>query len=112
MLEAKLSEAVVFKKIIEAIRDGVSDVNFEFSPSGLSLQSIDSSHVVLTMLLMRADGFESYRCDRNIPIGININSLSKIIKCAGNDDSITIRADDNGQNINFVFESKSKKRRQ
>lgn len=107
MLEATLSEGAVFKKIIESIKDIIQDVQFEFSSAGMSLQAMETSHVVLVMLLLRSEGFDSYRCDRTMPIGINIASLSKIIKCAGNDDSITIKADDGGDTINFVFESKS-----
>lgn len=34
MFEAKLSEGYVFKKIIDAVKDVVSDVNLEISPSG------------------------------------------------------------------------------
>lgn len=107
MLEAKLSESAVLKKIVGSIQDLFSDVQFEFSSGGMSLQAMESSHVVLVMLLMRSEGFESYRCDRTMPVGINMGSLGKIIKCAGNDDSITLKADDGGETINFVFESKS-----
>jgi proliferating cell nuclear antigen len=110
MLEAKLSEGAVFKKIIDSLKDLFTDVQFEFSSGGMSLQAMESSHVVLAMLLMRSEAFESYRCDRTMPIGINIVSLSKIIKCCGNDDSITIKADDGGETINFVFESKNGER--
>jgi len=110
MLEAKFSEGTVFKKLIESFKDLITDANFEFSAGGMSLQSMDSTHVVLVMMLMRADGFERYRCDRTMPIGVNLNVLSKIVKCAGNDDSITIRADDGGETINFVFESGSGER--
>lgn len=105
MLEARFSEGAIFKKIIESFKDLITDANFEFSAGGMSLQSMDSTHVVLVMLLMRADGFEKYRCDRTMPIGVNLGTLSKVIKCAGNDDAITVRADDGGETINFVFES-------
>jgi proliferating cell nuclear antigen len=37
MFEAKLSEATVLKKIIEAIKDLVTDVNIDATPSGISL---------------------------------------------------------------------------
>ena len=30
------------------------------------------------------------------------------MKCAGNDDVVTIRAEDNADTVNFVFESPSK----
>ena len=35
-------------------------------------------------------------------------SMSKILKCAGNDDAITVKADDNADTITFMFESPSK----
>ena len=31
--------------------------------------------------------------------------MSKVLKCAGNDDQITIRADDEGDTVKFCFES-------
>lgn len=34
-------------------------------------------------------------------------SMSKILKCAGNDDAITVKADDNADTITFMFESPS-----
>jgi len=35
MFEAKLSEGVVFKKIVDSIKDIVTDVNIDISPSGI-----------------------------------------------------------------------------
>ena len=34
MFEAKLTEGHIFKKIVEAIKDLVTDVNIDVSPSG------------------------------------------------------------------------------
>jgi hypothetical protein len=34
MFEAKLTEGIVFKKIVESIKDIVTDVNIDISPSG------------------------------------------------------------------------------
>ena len=34
MFEAKLAEGFIFKKIVEAIKDLVTDVNLDVSPSG------------------------------------------------------------------------------
>jgi len=67
---------------------------------------MDSSHVSLVALFLRADGFEHYRCDRNTALGINLASMAKVLKCASNDDSITLKAEEGGDNVSFVFESK------
>ena len=54
----------------------------------------DSSHVSLVALLLRADGFDHFRCDRNISLGINLTSMGKVLKCCNNDDIVTLKADD------------------
>ena len=38
-----------------------------------ALQAMDNSHVALVSLKLTADQFESYRCDRNMPLGVNVS---------------------------------------
>ncbi|ORY01952.1 proliferating cell nuclear antigen [Basidiobolus meristosporus CBS 931.73] len=110
MLEARLTQGSLLKKILEAIKELVTDANFDCNDTGIALQAMDSSHVALVAMLLRSDGFDPYRCDRNLPLGINLNSFTKILKCAGNDDVITLKADDSGDILNLLFESPSNDR--
>lgn len=71
---------------------------------------MDSSHVSLVALFLRSEGFAHYRADRNISLGINLMNMSKILKCSGGDDTITLKAEDNGDQVEFVFESPSQYR--
>jgi len=107
MFEAKLKQAGLLKRLLESIKDLVTHANFDCSPTGIALQAMDESRVSLVALLLRQEGFESYRCDRALPLGINLESMAKILKCAANDDSVTMKADDNGDSITFTFESTS-----
>lgn len=66
---------------------------------------MDSSHVSLCALKMRAEGFDHYRCDKNISLGVNTPNLSKILKCAGNDDLVTIKSEEETDTLNMMFES-------
>jgi proliferating cell nuclear antigen len=63
-------------------------------------------------LLLRRDSFEHYRCDRNLTLGINLGSMAKILKCAGNDDVLTLKTEDEGDTfintLTLMFESPSK----
>ncbi|KAF7722475.1 proliferating cell nuclear antigen [Apophysomyces ossiformis] len=106
MLEARLQQAKLLKSLLEAIKELVSECNFDCNDSGIALQAMDNSHVALVAMLLRADGFDPYRCDRNLPLGVNLTSLNKILKCARNDDILTIKADDGGDVLSIVFESK------
>ncbi|KAJ7959694.1 Proliferating cell nuclear antigen [Quillaja saponaria] len=105
MLELRLVRGDVLKKVLEAIKDLVNDANFDCSSTGFSLQAMDSSHVALVSLLLRSDGFEHYRCDRNISMGMNLANMAKMLKCAGNDDIVTLKADDGSDSVTFMFES-------
>ena len=93
-LEARITQGSLLKKLIEAVKDLVTEANFDCSASGIALQGMDSSHVSLVAMQLKSDGFEHYRCDRDMSIGMNMASLSKILKCANNDDVITIKAED------------------
>jgi proliferating cell nuclear antigen len=93
MFEAKLTEGHTLKKIVEAIKDLVTDVNLDVCPQGISLQAMDTSHVALVSLNLSMEGFEQYRCDTNVVLGINIINLSKVMKLADPSDSITLQTD-------------------
>lgn len=106
MFEARLVQGSLLKKLLEAVKDLLNEATFDCSGTGISLQAMDSSHVSLVSMLLRSDGFDAYRCDRNLSMGMNLTSMSKIIKCASNDDIITLKADDNNPDtVTFLFES-------
>lgn len=105
MFEAKLSEANVLKKIVEAIKDLVTDVNIDISANGMSIQAMDSSHVALVSLNIPSDGFESFRADTAQALGINIGNLSKVLKLAGGDDSLTLQSDQESSQLKLTFEN-------
>ena len=50
MFNAKLSQGITLKKLIESIKDLVSDINLDITSSRISLQAMDSSHVALVTL--------------------------------------------------------------
>lgn len=108
MFQAKLAEGIIFKKIIEAIKDLVLDINLDITQTGISLQAMDSSHVALVTLNLSSEGFEEYRCDKQMTLGISVSNLSKIMKCGGNEDSITLSAEEDPSSLNIKFENPSK----
>ncbi len=85
---------------------------------------MDSSHVALVSLLLRQDGFQvcllsslddisvfqHFRADRTVTLGVNMSAMAKILKCADNKDVLTLRADDNGDSLVFLFEDPKQNR--
>lgn len=72
MFEARLAQSSILKRVIEAIKDLITEAAFDCSDSGIQLQAMDNSHVSLVSLNLRSDGFDKYRCDRNLSMGINL----------------------------------------
>ncbi|KAB8206895.1 Mysoin-binding motif of peroxisomes-domain-containing protein [Aspergillus parasiticus] len=92
-------------QVVDAIKDLVQDCNFDCNDSGIALQAMDNSHVALVSMLLKAEGFSPYRCDRNIALGINLVSLTKVLRAAQNEDILTLKADDSPDAVNLMFES-------
>ncbi|KAG8706861.1 proliferating cell nuclear antigen [Ceratobasidium sp. 395] len=110
MLEARLEQAVTLKKLLDAIKELVTDANFECGDEGLKLQAMDNSHVALVSVQLEPEGFEKYRCDRPMPLGVNLGSLTKVLKCAKDDDRVTLKASDNADVLNLVYEARNSDR--
>jgi proliferating cell nuclear antigen len=110
MFVSKLKEGVLLKKLIESIKELVTDINLDITGAGVSLQAMDSSHVALVTLSLTSEGFEEYRCDKQMTLGVNILQLSKIMKCGGNEDSIILRAEVEPSALNIQFENKKQKK--
>jgi len=69
------------------------------------MQAMDSSHVSLVSLLLKSEGFENYDCARTISLGLNLASMTKILKCAQNDDSVVLNSAEGSDTIKLKFES-------
>ena len=105
MFEARLTQGKVFKQLIEALKDLVQEANIDCSDDEISIQAMDNSHVSLVAVSLRSGGFDHFRCDRPISLGFNAANMGKILKCAGNDDIITLKAEDEGDALTMMFES-------
>ncbi|KAF6837640.1 proliferating cell nuclear antigen [Colletotrichum plurivorum] len=105
MLEARLDQADILKKVVDAIKDLVQDCNFDCNDSGIMLQAMDNSHVALVSMALKTEAFTPYRCDRNIALGVNLTSLTKVLRAAQGEDVLTLKAEDAPDSLNIVFES-------
>merc|ERR1712060_261319 len=104
-LEAHGQQAVLLKKVVDAMKDLCKDVNFDCSEKGLQVQSMDSSHVALVSLLLREAAFAEFKCDRPTSLGMNVDSLGKILKMCGQNDSLKLRAHNDADVVSLQCES-------
>ncbi|NWI65103.1 PCNA protein, partial [Todus mexicanus] len=79
MFEARLVQGSVLKRVLEALKDLITEACWDLGSGGISLQSMDSSHVSLVQLTLRSEGFDTYRCDRNIAMGVNLTRMDLLV---------------------------------
>jgi len=105
VFEARLIQGNILKKILEALKELLNEATWDCSETGIQLQAMDNSHVSLVFVDLKAEGFDKYKCTRQISMGMSLTSMSKILRCAANDDSITIKAEDEPDKVTFMFEN-------
>ena len=71
MLEAKLQQSVILKRILEAMKDLCKEVNFDCDGEGIRLHAMDSSHVALVSMWLKECAFTDYKCDKHISLGMS-----------------------------------------
>uniref|UniRef100_A0A2R8ZIB0 DNA sliding clamp PCNA n=1 Tax=Pan paniscus TaxID=9597 RepID=A0A2R8ZIB0_PANPA len=110
MFEVPLVQGSILKKVLEALKDLINEACWAISLSSVNLQSMDSSHVSLVQFTLPSEGFDTYRCDCNLAMGVNLTIMSKILKCAGNEDIVTLRIEDNVNTLVLVFEASNQEK--
>ena len=107
MLSVRLMQGSIFKYIFAAFKDLVNEISFDWEPTDskrMTLQGMCSSHISLVRVSIEQDAFSEYRCDRAYSTGVNIDSLNKILKTCGPDDTMEIKSKiDKADNIDFMF---------
>ncbi len=108
MFEATLPEAHLLKRLVDSLKDLVQDVTLLLTPSGLSMQAMDSSHVALVSLMLPSTGgtFSAYRCDHQfMRIGVSMGSLAKVLKLGDGQDEVVLQANDDANVLKITFKN-------
>lgn len=110
MFEARLVRGHVLKQIVEAIKDLVTEANLDCSEHGLGMQAMDGNHVMLISLMLRERGFEHFRADQKMTLGVSFKALALVLKGCGKEDVVTLVARDDTDHLSLVFESPTNSR--
>ena len=83
-------QASCIKVLFDSLKDILTDVNIHFTENNMWLKAMDSSHVALIYLSLEAEHFETFICrSSNIVAGVNMTSISKLIKTITPQDTIS-----------------------
>jgi proliferating cell nuclear antigen len=105
MFEARLVQGNLLKKVLESVKDLLRQATWDCSDTGIQLQAMDTSHVSLVSINLSSEGFDKFWCERQLSMGMNLESMAKILRCSSKDDFVTIRTEDQADTVSFIFEA-------
>ena len=110
ILEIQTVQAAAFRILIEALKEILTDANFEFDSTGMKIVAMDSSHTVLVHLRLHSQNFETYNCNKDkLILGINLINLYKLMKIMGNNDTLSLKVEDEDQSMLHIIIENSEK---
>ena len=111
MFEAKLIQGSLLKRVLETVKNLLNEATLVCSKEGIQLEAMDHYRVSLMTVIIRADSFDKFQCDRTIRTGVDLAEMSKILCCCCTEkDIITMKVDDEAEIFTFTFESPLKRK--
>ena len=99
VIEVKTVQSAAFRVLIEALKEILTDANFEFDETGIKIIAMDSSHTVLVHLKLKNENFEHFVCKKKRVLGINMINMFKLIKTMGNNDALTLFLEEDNESV-------------
>lgn len=103
IVEIKTIKGIIVKKLFEVLKQFIKDSDIVFNKEGIKMTYIDTSENSFTFLKLYADKFESFKCEKDVSIGINMNILFKTIKSINRREIVTMYVNE-GEEDNFYIE--------
>jgi proliferating cell nuclear antigen len=76
-----LESADTFLKVFSSLDELCDSANIIFGEDGISISSMDSSHVCLVAVKFAKEYFEEYTISSTITVGIKVSNLVRVLKC-------------------------------
>ena len=104
-----LKDGNIFKKIMDLLKEVLDVGILIINEDGISLESLDSSHVSFIQMLLNKDDFDIFIFDKkredDLHLSVSMKSLSNILKCLNNGEQITISHKEGDNKILWEFEN-------
>jgi proliferating cell nuclear antigen len=93
VLYLKSIQANAIRTLFEVLKLIVHDVNMHVDANGVKILTMDGAKCALVYMRLRADAFEEFRCEGSFHLGVNMESMFKLVKTSGTHDTITFYMD-------------------
>ncbi len=90
----RLENPGMFARIIEIISELVTEAKIKVDEEGMKINAMDPANVAMVSFLMPKNSFIMYETDEEI-LGVNLDSLKKILKRCNPGSSLTMKKEEN-----------------
>jgi len=108
MLKLTISDANSWKRSVDAIAALIDEGTFEFAESGMALKAMDPSQIAMVDFEMPKKAFKTYEVGQKQSIGIDFSELSRVMRRAHPEDTITMELKGNKLEIHYDGKTKRK----
>lgn len=103
MFKAKHSNPKFLYSLFDSLTGVLNDFNLNIKSDGIYINELDSSHVAMIMLELNEDDFESYECNDDFTIGINLKNLVALLKAGKNSRTIDLSSHKDSSELDISF---------
>ena len=107
MFKAVLDDVSLLRESFNAIAEIVDEGTFNIKKDGISLVCPDRAVIAVVDFLILPTAFESYTCDKDTEVGLNILKILQFIKKAKPDDKLILSLDENEDRFELTLEGKT-----
>lgn len=84
-----------FKALFSILKENnIVEANININEDKLEILEMDMAHIVIIHVVLNAQNFDGFYCQKPITIGIDVANLTKILKGVGTKDILTIFVED------------------
>ncbi len=106
MFKATMNDARLFRNLLGAISSLIEEADFNATPEGIKLRSMDPSHIAMVDFEWPKTAFDTYECNGNTKIRLSVSNLLKLLKRTRSDESIEVVYDDTNKKLNITLKNK------
>jgi proliferating cell nuclear antigen len=106
VFKASVSDAKLWKNLLAAISTLIEEADFNATPDGIKLRSMDPSHVAMVDFEWQKTAFEEYTCPEPTKIRVNIASMLRLLKRVGSDEILEMLYDEKTRKLNLTLKGK------
>ena len=106
LFKATMSDARLFRNLIGAISSLIEEADFNATPEGIKLRSMDPSHIAMVDFEWPKAAFDTYECTTPTRLRLSVSNLLKLLKRTHSDESIEIFYDEANKKLNITLRNK------